>query len=227
MNGTKPAPKGLKFYEASHRYKLDGEWVPGVTSIVGVLNKEAIPKWAAGEVAEFVADYPSLVDLMNEKGGRNAVVRFLKDLPWDKRDSAAKRGSVLHDYAENLLNGERVEVAAEHVPVMESALAFMEDWQIEPLLVEACVASRRHKWAGKLDLIAKYVHPETRHSGVGIFDWKSGKALYPEYAWQLNAYAHAEFTGLDGDEKPLPGTFQFPRPRLAMSNVLRMLTNSS
>ena len=29
--------RGLKFYPSSHRYKLDGEWVPGVTTIIGEL----------------------------------------------------------------------------------------------------------------------------------------------------------------------------------------------
>ena len=33
---------GLKFFEASHRYKLDGAWVPGVTTILGVLNKPGL-----------------------------------------------------------------------------------------------------------------------------------------------------------------------------------------
>lgn len=194
---------GLKFYEKSHRYKLDGEWVPGVTTILGVLDKPAIPKWAASQVAEYVADNPNGVEELRNLG-RDPMVQALKGIPWQKRDDAGTRGNVLHDYAEALLNGEEIDVAEEHVPVMESALAFMEDWHIEPLLVEAPVASREHRWAGTLDLGAKYVHPVTKHAGTAIFDWKSGKALYPEYAWQLNAYAFAEFYGLDGDEKPLP-----------------------
>lgn len=134
------------------------------------------------------------------------MVAALKQIPWQKRDDAGVRGNVLHDYAEALLNGEEITVEDEHVPVMEHALAFMDDWQIKPLLVEAACGSREHRWAGTLDLIAEYVHPVTSAAGVAIFDWKSGKALYPEYAWQLNAYAHAEFCGLDGDEAPPPAT---------------------
>jgi hypothetical protein len=80
----------------------------------------------------------------------------------------------------------------------------MEHWRITPLLVEFPCASREHHWAGTGDLIAEYTRPDTGESGVAIFDWKSGKAIYPEFAWQLNAYAHAEFYGLDGDEQPLP-----------------------
>lgn len=195
--------KGLVFHEKTHRYRLDGAWVPGVTTILGVLNKEAIPKWAAGQVAEYVADNPDGVETLRAMG-RGPMVQALKGIPWQKRDDAGARGNVLHDYAEQLLKGAEVEVADEHIPVMENALAFMEDWRIEPLLIEAACASREHKWAGTLDLIAGYTHPVTGHRGVCIADWKSGKALYPEYAWQLNAYAHAEFHGTGGDEKPLP-----------------------
>lgn len=197
------AQRGLKFYPGSHRYKLDGEWVPGVTTILGVLDKPAIPKWAAGEVANYVADHPDGVETLRGLG-RGPMVQALKNIPWQKRDDAGARGNVLHDYAESLLHGQEVDVDDEHVPVMENALAFMDAWQIEPLLIEASCGSREHKWAGTLDLIAHYVHPVTRAPGTAIFDWKSGKAMYPEYAWQFNAYAHAEFHGLDGDERPMP-----------------------
>lgn len=201
MSAKKAAPNGLKFYPASHRYKLDGEWVPGVTTIIGVLDKPAIPKWAAGEVAAFVADQPSLVDLMNEKGGREPVIQFLKNLPWQKRDTAGARGTKFHDFAERILLGESVEVPPEQVGMVESALAFMDDWHIEPVLIEAAVASREHRWAGKLDIIADAAH--SKFTGRAIWDWKSGKAIYTSAAFQLNAYAHAEFHGEGGVESPM------------------------
>jgi magnesium-transporting ATPase (P-type) len=36
-----------------------------------------------------------------------------------------------------------------------------------------------------------------------LYDWKSGKAIYTGAAWQMNAYGHAEFHGLDGHEHPV------------------------
>ena len=197
-----PKP-GLRFSPASHRYWLDGKPVPGVTTLLGVLDKPALKKWAASQVAEWVADNPADVDALRRMG-RQSMVNALKEIPWTARDKAADRGNVLHDYAEQILRGEEVDVDDEHVPVMEHAIAFLEDWRIEPLLIEAAVGSRAHRYAGTLDLIARYRRPDTGEEGVGIFDWKSGKALYPEYAWQLAAYAGAEFHGLDGDEHPLP-----------------------
>jgi hypothetical protein len=205
MSRPRPVPKhGLTFTPGNHQYRLDGRPVPGVTSILGVLDKPAIPKWAAATVATYVAENPDAVETLRNLGDK-AMIAALKEIPWKRRDDAGTRGNILHDYAEALLNGDEIDVDDEHVPVMENALAFMDDWRIEPILVEAAVASREHWWAGTLDLVARFSHPEDpAYTGVAIFDWKSGRALYPEYAWQLNAYAHAEFHGLAGDEHPIP-----------------------
>jgi len=213
---AKAKATGLVFFEKSHRYKLSSapgepatDWVPGVTTILGVLDKPAIPKWAAGMVAEFVADNPSLVDMMNELGGREPVIQFLKAMPWQHRDDAGARGTTFHDFAERIVNGEKVEVPPEQVGMVESALAFMEDWDIHPVLVEAVVGSREHKWAGKLDLVADCTAPAwatqfgAPFKGRAIFDWKSGKSIYTSAVFQLNAYAHAEFTGENGQESPM------------------------
>jgi hypothetical protein len=190
---------GLIFYESSHRYKLDGEWVPGVTTILGVLDKPAIPKWAAAQVAEYVADNPDGIEHLRAMG-RGPMVNALKNLPWEKRDTAAVRGTDVHGIAERIVHGEEVDVPEHLVGYVESALAFMDDYGIEPVLVEACVGSREHKYAGKLDLIAK----SKRHP-LAIYDYKTtASGIYGTTAWQNAAYALAEFHGEKGEEKPLP-----------------------
>jgi len=56
-----------------HSYKMDGTKVDGVTTILGVLNKEALPKWAAGCVAEFVADDPDAIETLRSLGRKGMV----------------------------------------------------------------------------------------------------------------------------------------------------------
>ena len=193
--------RGLKFSEASHRYWLDGKPVPGVTSIIGVLDKPALPKWAAGEVAKFVAENPAAVEALRPLGV-DAMVKALKETPWKKRDDAAERGTDFHDIAERLLRGEDVAVPDPLIGMAESALAFLEGWKVEPVLIEQAVASREHHYAGKLDLVADVTGPDSgRHRA--ILDWKSGKRIYTSACWQLNAYAGAEFYGLEGKETPM------------------------
>lgn len=199
----RPAKKGLKYVDSSHRYWLDGVPVPGVTTILGVLDKPALPRWSAEMVATYVADNPDGIDTLRGIG-RDAMIRTLKGIPWDFTKRAATRGTILHAHAETILNGDETDVEPDHVPVIEGALDFLDEWQIDPILTEFSCASREHRWAGTGDLIAYYRRPDTGHEGVGVFDWKSGKKIYPEFAWQLAAYGHAEFHGLDGDETPMP-----------------------
>lgn len=188
---------GLRFYPASHRYKLDGRWVPGVTTILGVLDKPGLRKWAASQVAEFVADNKQAVGHLYD-AGRGPMVAALKEIPWQRRDDAADDGTKFHDFAERLMLGEDVDVPDRHVGKVEAALAFMDDYKVEPLAVEACVASREHRYAGKVDLFANST------LGRCIFDWKSGKRIYASTAYQLSAYANAEFMGENGEESPVP-----------------------
>lgn len=203
----KPSKTGLRFSEKAHRYWLDGKPVPGVTTILGVLNKPALVYWSAKSVAEYVADNPDGVDTLRSLG-RDPMVDALRKVPWQKRDDAAARGTELHLYAEQLLRGEDISLDADDplLPVLEHALAFLDDWQIEPLLIEAAVGSRTHKYAGTADLFARYVNPETGETGTAVFDWKSGKGIYPEFAMQFAAYAFAEFAGLNGEEVEIPRT---------------------
>lgn len=194
---ARPKATGLRFYPNSHRYKLDGAWVPGVTTILGVLNKPALPKWAAGSVAEYVADNREAVEHLYA-AGRAPMVAALKETPWQRRDDAAARGTTFHGFAERILRGEEVDVPDEQVGLVESCLAFMDDYDIRPLVVEGCVGSREHGYAGKLDLIAD------SKLGRIVADWKSSKRIYASTAFQNVAYVNAEFVGEGGDEQPIP-----------------------
>lgn len=194
---------GLVFSPGNHRYWLDKKPVPGVTTILGVLDKPGLRKWAASSVAEYVADHREAVEHLYA-AGRGPMIGALKETPWQKRDDAADRGTKLHDYAENLLRGEEVDVPDDLVPVIENALRFLEVWDINPILIEEAVGSREHQYAGKFDIIAAYRNPLNGRRGTAIFDWKSGKAIYASAAFQLAAYAFAEFYGQRGDEHPLP-----------------------
>lgn len=199
----RPATRGLTFTPGNHTYRLDGKPVPGYSSIISCLDKPAIPKWAAAQVAEYVATNPDGVEQLRALGERG-MIAALKEVPWKRRDDAATRGTTIHDIAEQLLLDQEVDVPDDLVPVAENLLRFYDQWHIEPILLEQPVASREHWYAGTLDLIARYKRPDTGATGIAIWDYKSGKAIYPECAMQLAAYAGAEFYGLNGDEHALP-----------------------
>lgn len=190
---------GLKFYEASHRYKLDGEWVQGVTTILGnAIPKPGLTKWAAKSVAEYVAQNREGVEHLYGMG-ESPMVAALKDVPWQQRDAAGNRGTEVHDLAERYLKGEKIKVSDEIAGHVEACAQFIEDWDIKPVLVEACVGSREHQYAGKLDLVA-----DSANAPRAIYDWKTAKSgIYGETAFQLVGYGMAEFYGENGDETPM------------------------
>lgn len=197
-------PTGLTFDETRHAYTLDGRRVPGVTSIIGVLDKSGpLTRWAARTVAEYVWDNPDETTRLLA-GDREQCVRALTAIPDAIRDTAADRGSTIHTHAEAILRDHAADVADVLVPVVQGVVRFLEEWEVDPILTEYACASREHRWAGTGDTIAHYRHPNTGHRGVLYADWKSGKNTYGESGLQFAAYVNAEFWGLDGDERPIP-----------------------
>lgn len=194
--------RGLVFYEKSHRYRLDGQWVQGVTSLIKQgLPNEALKYWSARTVAEWVADNPGMTDHMARLGGRWPLISFLKEIPWQRRDDAAIRGTEVHALAERLVRGDEVPVPDHLVGHVRSCVRFLDDWQPTPLVVERPLAHRVDQWAGKPDLFASL--PDGR---TALFDWKTtASGIWPETAFQLAAYSHAEFyVADDGSEHSIP-----------------------
>lgn len=190
----------LVFYSKSHRYKLDGAWVPGVTTLIGKgLPKPAIPYWAAKTVAEWVADNPDLTEDLKRLGGRGPTVAFLKELPWQKRDEAAIRGTDVHTLGEHLVHGDEVDVPEHLAAHVQGYVEWLDMVGPEPILTERPVASRQWHYAGTFDLIARL------DGAVWLLDLKTSSGVYGSTALQLAAYARAEFyVDTDGAEQPLP-----------------------
>jgi hypothetical protein len=191
----------LTFSERGHRYRLDGRSVPSVTTLIGDgLPKKALQYWSARTVAEWVADNPERVEQLRAMG-RGPMVNALKEVPWEKRDTAQVRGTDVHALAERLVHGDRVDVPEHLADYVSSCVDFLDEWRPRPLVVERPVAHRAHWWAGKPDMFAAL--PDGR---VILFDYKtSASGVRPETAYQLAAYSHAEFYAAeDGAEHPIP-----------------------
>ena len=189
--------KGLKFSEKAHRYWLDGKPCTGVTTLLKGVPKPALVHWAAKSVAEHVARNEDLVNSLRQHGERQ-MIAALKEVPWEQRDAAALRGTEVHDLAERVIHGEAVD-AGEHVGLVQGYVDWLDEHDVEPVLVERSCANRTNWYAGRFDLIAK-VDGET-----WMLDVKTSKGVYGEYALQLAAYAHAEFyTDDENNEHPMP-----------------------
>lgn len=189
---------GLVFYPKSHRYKLDGAWVPGVTTILGKgIAKPFLIDWAAREVAGFAADH---LDILNALDDRDARYDLLKTAHNRHRDKSAVRGTDVHAIAEQLLHGAEVDVPEHLVGYVDGYLRFLDKWKPTPIITERPCASRSNWYAGTADAFL------TLPSGERLLvDWKTGKNVYGEVALQLAAYRNAEFyLNENGAEQALP-----------------------
>lgn len=195
----------LKFVEKTHRYFLDSNPVPGVTTLLDKgIPKPALTYWAARTVAEFVADHPDIVEAVKAAGGRAPAVAMLKEVPFQKRDDAAIRGTDVHALAEKLVHGEEVQVPEHLTGYVTGYVEWLDAFGFRPLVTERPVANRKWAYAGKPDAIGTFEHGPLAGKTV-LLDWKTSRGVYGETALQTAAYARAEFYVDDnGDEIPMP-----------------------
>jgi hypothetical protein len=126
--------------------------LPSVTNILGILGKPALPNWAAKVTREGVAqlvregasqgamsDQQQIADLLKSNGlGHN-----------QQRDSAAERGTGVHEFAQAIADGHDV------TPINPYCKAFLSWWKKENPVVsftEMTVYSVADGYAGTADL---------------------------------------------------------------------------
>lgn len=227
---------------SGHRYYLDGEPCPGVTTILGNgWPKPALVGWAANTTAEFVVNrlttaqgatgvrivadelvedlrrvnaaskYPQR--LGNDHLPRVGLTKILAGVRYEDRDTAANRGTAVHNLAETLARGEPAEVPEELAGHVDAYLAFLRDWEPENALLEVVGVNRRWRYMGKMDMIAEFPGkvwssgPWTgRPVGRALLDIKTSRSgIFPDVALQLQAYRNVEtLVADDGTETDMP-----------------------
>ena len=159
---VKDSPKKAS---AHTQYKLpDGTKVPGVTTVLGILNKPALVKWA------------------NNLG--------LQGIDSSKyRDEMAEIGTLAHqmivDYF-NKIKTDTSEYSQSQINLAENCLLSFWEWEkghkIEVIMAEAQLVSQEYGFGGTIDCFCKLDGQPT------LLDFKTGKAIYPEMFYQLAAY---------------------------------------
>jgi hypothetical protein len=176
-------------YGRGHSYTIDGTRADGVTTILGKsLAKPALINWAGDTTAGYAVDYwDELAALTPSKR-----LDRLKKGRYEDRDAAAKRGTEVHALAERAIHGEDLaDITPEELRGhVESYIAFLDQFNVEQILVEAVVAHRTLMYCGTLDLVADFGGATP---GRWLLDIKTGRSgIYGETALQLCAYQHCE-----------------------------------
>jgi hypothetical protein len=175
----------------SHSYSLDGERIPGVTTVIGILDKPALANWAAEQSANFaVENWDMLTELpLVERIKRIQNARFASNR------RAVVKGNRIHALGERLAHGEAVEVPLDIQAQVSAYARFLDTWQLETVATETPVAHTDYRYGGTFDLIAR-----TERFGTALMDIKTGKGVYSEVALQLNAYAGCDLRLVESEE---------------------------
>ena len=211
--------------DAKHYYSWNGDpSVPGITSIIGVLDKPALVGWAKRETAKAAVRNWKVVSGMVEQQppiedqlSYHPAVAYLKATPGYQRDAAANAGTIAHAIAEAVSKGEQPVIPEGYEDFARSFLRdFVEKYKpkFHPLYVEAMVYHGGEDgsvlpYGGTMDLYCQ-IDDET-----WLIDHKTAASgVYPETALQLAAGRYAEFIGRPGDPK------QYPVPKVDRCGVL-------
>lgn len=178
--------------ENEHRYLVDGELMPSVTTVLKVLDKSnALMPWAAGQSVK------RFLELLARKTDRDGVINLTFAEAQEMGDEARKKyretssdardiGSTVHAAIEAIMLGQTPEPVTDE-SVANGLIAFTawrDSVQLVPFKVEAFVASKKHKVAGMVDCIG------TLNGKKVVLDWKVSTGLYPEYLDQVSAYTY-------------------------------------
>jgi len=204
-------PTGIPTRRAGF-YLVDGIDYPSVTTILGVINKPALMRWAAKMGAKAVLMDPTKYDTpeaaaaaiyeINEQGGQTATER------------GTEAHAVAEAYAKAVVKG-TAENFSSNNPYFKAIRSFFETMKPEVFFIEAVLVNTKEIYAGTTDLIAKI------GSRVFIIDWKTSKYVYDEMPLQVEAYRRADML-IDG----MTGERLVDQPQMAEAGGIVLLRDN-
>ena len=169
---------------ARRYYKdADGNKIPSVTTILGMIDKPALVQWSANCAIDYVID--SLNDDWNQYQDKMNILELLESARKKWRGVSMKArdiGSEVHDYIEMYLKHGR-QPSKPSDEALSAFIAFLE-WEREHdvRVIETEHVVYGDGYAGTTDLIAIC-------DGIKfIIDFKTSKRIYREMALQTAAY---------------------------------------
>lgn len=179
----------LYFDEANHIYSLDEKQekiIPGVTSVAAMVAKPALVQWAVNCALNVHAD---------GKLEGEELVQAMRFAHRAESVKAATNGTKAHKWIEQYIKGEKQDTP-ENPEIMASCFAFL-NWLREAkpefIMSERKILSKEHGYAGTLDFTAKIDITEqgkkldVEHEMLVLGDFKTSKAIYPEYFMETAA----------------------------------------
>jgi len=172
-----------------HKYTVNGEEKPGVTSILSILNKPGLPQWAANQAIEAIKSDSKLVYSDNGKYYHvyEKTLYMARKAFTLRRDDSANIGKNVHKWIENHVKNklegkdQDEEYSEDMKPSIESFLSWEEKYQPEYLFSERIIYSEQGDYCGTCDVGVKIDGKRI------VLDFKTGKPE-KEYNKKLRRY---------------------------------------
>jgi hypothetical protein len=175
----------LTFDPETHIYTLqkDGQErvLPSVTRVLSIIAKPKVSAWAMDLMAQHILDNYSPGMSLEDMA---LLTQEARGMHLEESRKATGTGSEVHDWIEAFLQGipRGLPVNPSSVKAVQAFLNWWKEEKREVLLSEEIVAHPGLLYAGKVDLLL---------ADKTLVDFKTSKALYPEYELQLGGYALA------------------------------------
>ena len=172
----------INFNEANHRYTDEkGNILISVTAITGMIDKSgALMGWVAKMMGQYLVEKIGDGEVINEEIIIEAKKEYRK-----VSKQAMNYGTLIHEWIEKWIAGEKPEIPNEPIEVINGITAFLK-WQKEHkakfLESEKICYSQKHNYVGTLDAIAEI------DGKLCLIDFKSSVNFYPEMFLQAAGY---------------------------------------
>ena len=174
----------LDFDPVKHVYKINGEYVNGVTTALSIKAKPQLIYWSAKMASEYVKEHLRPGEALDEIQIQE-LIAGAKTAHLKKRDGAADMGTYIHNWIEDFVTGKDPEMPVS--PKLKKTIEDFKKWwaseDIEVLHAERMLCSPTLMLAGTPDLICRV------NGKLTIMDWKTGSGIYPDMFMQMAAYA--------------------------------------
>lgn len=213
--------------DADHRYYYDGQVYPGVTGLLGIIDKSGpLMGYAARQTAEatlglIYGDPPQeqpdaslLLKVLGSVGREGFIQAVTSRREW-QRDEAARLGTKVHEWAELVVRGDSVPEIADD-GIRQRLGHYIKWWKgcgWKLRLSEAMVVDPAAGYGGTFDLLAYDAEGRTV-----LADIKTGKGVYREAILQLAAYGYAALVA------PVGSPVAYPMPAVDRYVVLHVTT---
>jgi hypothetical protein len=169
----------IQFDEKKHQYTIRGRLIPNVSSIVKILDKPMLNKWAIRQAISYIRK--------NKKKLTKDVFLQAENEAKRVKEKAGEKGTELHKIIEEWLNGGGMKKPrSKHLASgLQKFIKWAENKKMEVLHSEKKVYSKSRDYAGTCDIVAKI------DGRLSLLDIKTGKNIYQEAYAQVAAYGGA------------------------------------